>query len=127
MSDAHQTLRGSCHCGAVVFEITGPPIDKGIRCNCSICRRRNAVMSPMYYKPGFFTLLQGEVSLKRYHFGDKVVDHAFCASCGIYTFHSTVGDPSSGVRVNLCCIEDIDIYTLPTRLFDGRETWTWLD
>ena len=35
------TYRGSCHCGAIRFTFKGPDkIESGLRCNCSICRRR---------------------------------------------------------------------------------------
>ncbi len=37
--------QGSCHCGAIQFEFTGPAIDKGLRCNRSICIRNGALMT----------------------------------------------------------------------------------
>ena len=36
-----KTYRGSCHCGAIRFTFKGPDkIESGLRCNCSICRRK---------------------------------------------------------------------------------------
>ena len=40
-----KTYTGSCHCGAVRFAFKAPEIDKGLRCNCSLCRRKGALMS----------------------------------------------------------------------------------
>jgi len=36
-------LKGACHCGAVAFEVE-TPAEPAVRCNCSLCRRRGAVM-----------------------------------------------------------------------------------
>ena len=38
--------QGSCHCGAVKFAYEGEKITKGLRCSCSICSRKGAMMSP---------------------------------------------------------------------------------
>lgn len=34
--------RGSCHCGAVAFEVEGE-IQSVLSCNCSICRRKGSL------------------------------------------------------------------------------------
>jgi len=36
---------GSCHCGAVKFGFEGDEITVGLRCTCSICSRKGALMS----------------------------------------------------------------------------------
>ena len=38
-----QTWRGNCHCGAVQFEID-TDFPELTTCDCSICRRKNALM-----------------------------------------------------------------------------------
>jgi hypothetical protein len=35
------TLRGSCHCGAIAFEVEGK-IERALECNCSICQRKGS-------------------------------------------------------------------------------------
>ena len=37
---------GSCHCGAIRFSYEGEEITAGLRCSCSICARKGAMMSP---------------------------------------------------------------------------------
>ena len=38
----------SCHCGAVEAEVNVPEkFEKVMRCNCSICKRKGYVMSPV--------------------------------------------------------------------------------
>jgi len=46
-----QTYEGRCHCGAVRFRFRSEEITRAIRCNCSICIRRGAVMALAYVPP----------------------------------------------------------------------------
>jgi hypothetical protein len=110
--------RGSCHCGAVRFRLESEPITTGCRCNCSICRRKGTVMSDVYFAPDVFTL-ESRDTLAVYRWGDQDVNHYFCTTCGIYTFHDTTATPGH-YRVNLGCIDDLDTLTLEIRLIDGR-------
>lgn len=113
-----RTYQGSCHCGAVRFRFESEPITKGCRCNCSICRRRGAVMSDGYFEPEAFTLERGD-TLAVYLWGDKDVNHYFCTTCGIHPFADGTATPGR-YRVNLGCVDDIDTLTLEIRLIDGR-------
>jgi hypothetical protein len=49
--------KGRCHCGAVQFEVR-TELEGLVRCNCSLCARRSAVMH--YVAPSDFTLIRGE-------------------------------------------------------------------
>ena len=111
------TYTGSCHCGAVKFSFTSEPIVKACRCNCSICRRRGAVMSDVYLTPDVFTL-EGEEALALYQFGDHDMKHWFCKTCGIFPFSDPVAKPGH-YRVNLGCVDGIDPLALEIRFIDG--------
>lgn len=127
MTEQAETYEGSCHCGAIRFRFKGKPITGAMRCNCSICRRKNALMSRAYYPPADFELLSGADDLVVYRFEPNMVNHYFCQHCGIYPFHDAVDDPELGYRVNLGCVEAIeDPHALPVRVFDGRDTWKYL-
>ncbi|MGX9720687.1 GFA family protein [Stenotrophomonas acidaminiphila] len=54
------TCTGSCHCGAVRFEITSD-FPELTTCDCSICRRKNALMVKVHESD--FRLLAGEEQL----------------------------------------------------------------
>lgn len=113
------TYHGSCHCGEVRFRFESEPIRSGVRCNCSICMRKGAVMSLEYLPPERFALLGGQGSLRVYRFGDRIVNHYFCATCGIYPFHDTLERPG-WYRVNLGCVEELDALSLPVTVLDWR-------
>ena len=111
-----ETLKGSCHCGAVKFQVTTPVAPAG-RCNCSLCRRKGALMTPPF-EASQLTITQGEDALTLYQFNTRVARHFFCKHCGIYPFHQTRRDPKLW-RVNIGCLEGIDPYTLDAGLADG--------
>ena len=110
---------GRCHCGAVRFRFRSEEITRGIRCNCSICIRRGAVMSENYWGPQDIEFLEGKDGLAVYLWGDRMVNHYFCRTCGIHPFHDTIEKPG-WLRFNLGCVEGLDPATLQIRLVDGR-------
>jgi hypothetical protein len=111
--------QGSCHCKAVQFEFESDTIDEALQCNCSICIRKNAIMSKKSYDASEFRLLTGKENLGTYHWGDHDVNHHFCKTCGIYPFHDTSYEPGK-YRINLGCVEGIEPRELEIIHFDGR-------
>lgn len=119
MPDRQVTYDGRCHCGAVRFRLRAEPITAGLRCNCSICVRKGAVMSLGYFPPDAFESLDGLAKLRCYQWGDLDVNHWFCPTCGIYPFHDLTRAPGA-YRVNLGCLDGLDVLSLPVTVFDGR-------
>ena len=111
--------KGGCHCSALQFEFESETIENGIQCNCSICIRKNAIMSKDYIEPENFKILKGKDALSIYHWGDKDVNHYFCKICGVYPFHDSIYDPGK-YRVNLGCVDNIDPRSLFVSQFDGK-------
>lgn len=111
--------QGSCHCGAVKFSYVGEPIANGLRCNCSLCSRKGAMMTTEAIPPDHFDIDADEGALGLYQFGAETAKHYFCKHCGIYTFHETARMPGH-FRANLGCIEGIDPFSLEADLFDGK-------
>tara|TARA_B110001450_G_C17393093_1_gene388512 strand:- start:202 stop:564 length:363 start_codon:yes stop_codon:yes gene_type:complete len=108
-----------CHCGKVEAEINiDEDLIKMIKCNCSICKRRNAVMGMVKNKD--FKIIKGEDRLKLYQFHSKVAKHYFCSNCGIYTHHNPRANPAM-TGVNLGCIDEMNIFDLKDiALNDGQ-------
>ena len=60
-----------CHCGEVEAEINlDGDLAKVIKCNCSICKRKGAIMSMV--KNEDFKIVKGEDKLRLYQFHSKV-------------------------------------------------------
>lgn len=102
--------RGTCHCGLVELELDLPEglIDPK-RCNCSICRRKGAVMA--YVPLSGLRVLRGAEHLKLYQFNSGVAKHYFCSNCGIYTHHQTRSNPDV-YGFNVGCLEGINPFDL---------------
>jgi hypothetical protein len=100
----------------------------GKRCNCSICVRKGVVMSAEYHRPEDFEEIVGTEFLTIYRFGDGDMDHCFCRTCGIspYSVVRSVPPTYDGPakpgyrRVNLGCLDDLDVFALSIEIIDGR-------
>ena len=115
-----KTYKGSCHCGDVKFSFQQDEITEGLRCNCSICKRREAIMGNFVIPPNELKInLKNETNLGLYEFGDKSAHHYFCTNCGIYPFHQTFRMPDH-YRVNLACLDDFETEDLSVEVFDGK-------
>jgi hypothetical protein len=101
---ALRTHAGACHCGEIRFEIE-TDLPELTTCDCSICRRKNALMVKVHESA--FRLLAGEGSLSEYQFHTRTARHYFCKICGIYTFHRKRVTPDH-YGVNVFCLEDFD-------------------
>ncbi|RLA08784.1 MAG: GFA family protein [Gammaproteobacteria bacterium] len=112
---------GSCHCQAIKFEFTeSDKISTGLRCNCSICQRKGYVMSSFVVSPDEIKITDESNNLTMYQFGDKTAKHYFCQKCGIHPFHQTFRQPNH-YRINLGCIQNIDMEKLTIKVFNGKE------
>ncbi|MBQ0725960.1 MAG: GFA family protein [Thalassolituus oleivorans] len=108
---------GSCHCGAIKYEFESNVIDSGLRCNCSMCRKKGALMSVLTVPVDELTLDVKDDALTTYTFNSHHVKHHFCKVCGIYTFHKS--KVTGGYRLNLGCIDNLDTDNLPFTFFNG--------
>ena len=70
-------MKLSCHCGSVEAEInsTVNELAKIVRCNCSICKRKNATMGMV--KNEDFKLTKGEDKIKLYQYIQKLLNIIF--------------------------------------------------
>ena len=109
---------GSCHCGKVAFEVEGD-FATAIECNCSMCRRKGSLLAftPMEN----FRLTTPAADVSTYRFNKHVIDHHFCAACGVAPY-SEGKDPQGNrmAAINLRCVPEIDLDTLTIQKVDGR-------
>jgi hypothetical protein len=107
---------GTCHCGAVAFSFNAD-ITELISCDCSLCRKRNALMATVPREQ--LDITRGRDSLVLYRWNSCVALHYFCGVCGIYVYHQRRSNPAQ-LSVNACCIDGLDCASLPLRHVDGR-------
>lgn len=112
---------GSCHCGAVRFEVE-VDASKGSRCNCRICTKLGATTSIV--APAAFRELTDASAAFTY--GNEYGKRSFCRTCGIFCFGRGHLEQLGGdyVSVNLHCIDGIDPSEMSLVYWDGRhDNW----
>jgi hypothetical protein len=114
-----KTHRGSCHCGAVTFEVELDATTGG-RCNCSICTKLGVTGSIV--KPAAFTQRTGTDAVGIYEWGYKVSRRHFCRQCGVHCFaYGHLAELGGDyVSINLNCLDDIDVGEVKLSYWDGR-------
>lgn len=111
-------LKGSCHCGAVEFEVD---LEDGIQnvrhCDCSLCRRKCAYVASAPLNK--LTVTKGADNLSLYQWNTKTAKHYFCKICGIYTHHQRRSNPNE-YGFNVGCIEGVNPFDYgPAKVEDG--------
>jgi hypothetical protein len=82
---ADEALRGSCNCGAVVFEVDPPTFTRAHNCHCTRCRRAHAAAyaSNGVVPNSALRYLRGSDHLARYALeGADRFAQVFCKTCG---------------------------------------------
>jgi len=104
----HHLLR--CHCGAVVLRLHLPDgVVSPRRCDCSMCRRRGAIVASV--KLAGLEIVQGHDALRLYQFNTHVARHHFCGVCGIYTQHQRRSSPDE-YGYNVGCLDGINPFDI---------------
>ncbi|HLU66681.1 MAG TPA: GFA family protein [Kofleriaceae bacterium] len=113
-----KTYSGSCHCGAVRYQVEMDLSGPVVVCNCSICSRTGSMLA--FAPASSFTLQSGEDKLTDYQFNKKIIHHLFCSVCGIRSFARGRGpDGSESVAINVRCLEGVDLDALQVHRYDG--------
>lgn len=112
------THRGSCHCGRIAFEVDGTP-EGAMACNCSICQRKGSLL--WFVPHASLRLLTPEENASTYTFNRHAIKHRFCPVCGMHPYGEGT-DPKGNrmAAINVRCLEDFDLESVPVSHFDGR-------
>jgi hypothetical protein len=94
--------KGSCHCGAVQYEVEAPGVVECQECNCSICSKSGYLH--LIVPASKFRLLKGADCLTTYTFDTGEAKHTFCKICGIKSFYIPRSNPD-GYDVNIRCLD----------------------
>lgn len=109
--------KGSCHCGAVVIEVSAPADIEIHECNCSMCERTGFLH--LIVARENFQLIQGQQDLTTYTFNTGIAQHYFCKHCGCKPYYIPRSNPD-GFSVNFRCLDKSQFTTVTVKLFDGQ-------
>lgn len=118
-------LEGNCHCGNV--QLTIPELtETGTSCTCSICARYAAVWG--YFTESEVQVAVGDKGISSYSHGEKSINFNRCNLCGCVTHYtSTKPGPDSRLAVNYRMFPRSVLEKITLRVFDGADTWVYLD
>jgi hypothetical protein len=118
-------LTGTCHCGAIHIQVSERP-QSLIDCNCSICRRYGALWA--LYEIGAVRVIGHPDNTVEYIWGQKKIKTMRCLSCGCVTHWEPLQPGRDNkLGVNMRNFDPRETEGVPTRRFDGADTWLYLD
>lgn len=119
------SYRGSCHCGNIRWETASLP-EWLTRCTCSYCRKSAATWGRV--DADHTSLTYGDAAVTRYIHGDRTLAFVSCGKCGCTThWESLDANAEQKMKLNYATADFPLPSTLPVRLFDGADTWEYLD
>jgi hypothetical protein len=114
-----QTYFGGCQCGKVRYEVQ-MDIGEVFACNCSRCGRLGSLLA--FAPASQFKLVSGDDNLTKFEFNRHMIQHQFCATCGIQSF--AIGTQPKTVAkmaaINVRCLDGVDVDALKVRKVDGK-------
>jgi len=116
---------GNCHCGNIELSVS-KLTDTATTCTCSICSRYAALWG--YFTQTEVTVSIGKFGAKQYSHGDKLINFIHCKNCGCLTHYaSTQSGPEERLVVNYRMFGKTVLDKLLIRVFDGADTWQYID
>ncbi len=113
-----QNYTGGCQCGNVRYEVQ-MEINKVISCNCSRCGKLGSLLAAA--PAADFKLISGADDVTIFQFNKHVINHPFCATCGIQSYASGKGkDGQDMVMINVRCLDVVDPDSFEVMKWDGR-------
>jgi hypothetical protein len=112
-----KTYQDSCHCARIRFEVDAD-LDHVRVCDCSICRKRGALIHRV--PPSAFRLSTPIEDLSLYQWHTMVAKDYFCPTCGILPFRRP-RTSEDVIGVNVRCLEGVDFSSIPIKpIFGSR-------
>lgn len=100
----------TCHCGSVELRLSLPNgVVNPRRCDCSICRRKGAIVASVALDQ--LQIVKGAGALRLYQFNTHTAKHYFCGHCGIYTHHQRRSHPNE-YGFNIGCLQGVNPFDL---------------
>jgi len=117
-------MKGTCHCGNISVELI-KEIDLVTSCNCAICHRYGAIWA--YFQISEVNINFKNLKSQTYQHGDKYIDFHHCSLCGCVTHYTPTNKmDSQKMAINLRMMPKEILSTVNIRLFDGADTWEFI-
>jgi len=119
------SIRGSCHCGNVGFELTWPDDDSAIparRCGCTFCLKHGGVWTS--HPGGVLSVrIARPEQVTRYVFGTGTAEFVVCASCGAVPLVTSRIEGHLHAVVNVNTFDGVDParITIAPASFEGED------
>ena len=116
----NRAYQGSCHCGALRFEVDLDLSAGTVKCNCSYCAK-----SRFWHARTELEDFRASGEETDYRGRNPVAHHFFCSRCGVHVYDRIDAPNMLGrayINVSVACIEDVDVDALiasPVRYCDG--------
>ena len=111
MDEESTSATGGCLCGAVRFEVSGPP-DKVGTCHCRMCQRWSgtAFTTGVRYPRVAFRFTKGEPKVYQ---SSAIMERGFCSECGslIIYWYTTDKKDADRVWLSLANFDDPSSFT----------------
>ena len=117
-------LTGTCHCGAIHWELEGDP-GPATACNCTLCRRYGALWA-YDYEGERIRIFGPSAAYARAGKADPSLEIRFCPRCGCVLCWRGLRlgpDGRRRIAVNLRLAEPQAVAELPIDHFDGLDTF----
>ncbi|CAL8143370.1 unnamed protein product [Orchesella dallaii] len=108
---------GSCHCGAIKYEVLAPRELHVVDCNCSVCTKKQT--RHFIVPASNFKLVTGHTELTTYTFGTHQAKHMFCSKCGVQSFYIPRSNPD-GMAIMPHCLDGPHPIKMVVEKFDGQ-------
>jgi len=115
-------IEGQCACGALAWRAPEPAWLH--TCNCSYCHRSGALWGEV---PPEHTELFITTPPLRYIRGDACLAFNFCRTCGNLAWWRSLEPNPDRMKLNFRLADPALIANLRVRIFDGADTWRYLD
>lgn len=116
-------IEGTCHCGAVTWELDSTP-SSVTACNCTVCHRYGVLWA--YGHENVDIRVNGDT---RPYTPSEYLEFHFCHSCGCVAYWRAIALSENGKRsiaVNIR-LADIDVVShIKIRRFDGLDSFKGL-
>lgn len=119
------TIKASCHCGNVKFELKTEP-EFLVSCNCSICSKLSTIWT--HTTENYVAFSNADDATLAYTTGNAKLSFHTCKNCGCTThWWSVERGEDARIAVNLKLLPPKEVEKYRIRHFDGADSWEFLD